>query len=291
MARRALLLLGPNLKLLGLGKKSFEEGTAILQARAVALDVTLRVCQSNAEGELLDTLFEQREWADAVLLDLGILSPRAEAVAEALKALGTFALEIDPTGKRTRSALKGTVKKTWGGDGFSAYLKALESLVPRSVVENARRIDDKRAKTMGPAARPRDVQMTEPFVERTESQPTLPLVARGKTIGRKTTSPDLPKVVAARGMVSRGDSSMVSGALSRAAVREKIAERLRGALSAQQLSTWARARWNEIQKNAPTETGQRDLIEETLQLLITGGLPGTFITDDRLIELMARLDS
>ena len=42
-------------------------------------------------------------------------------------------------------------------------------------------------------------------------------------------------------------------------IKEKISERLSGALTPAGLATWARVQWQQIQRGAPVESGQRDM--------------------------------
>jgi 3-dehydroquinate dehydratase-2 len=45
-----------------------------------------------------------------------------------------------------------------------------------------------------------------------------------------------------------------------------------------------------VQRGAPAESGQRDLLEELLQSLLLSALPPSQLSDDQLVELMTRLD-
>jgi len=74
-------------------------------------------------------------------------------------------------------------------------------------------------------------------------------------------------------------------------VRQKIAERLAGRLSPAGLATWARTHWLEVQRGAPAESGQRELLEDALQRLTLASLPASRLTDEQLIELMTELDT
>jgi 3-dehydroquinate dehydratase-2 len=87
-------------------------------------------------------------------------------------------------------------------------------------------------------------------------------------------------------------SLQIAGAelLTRALVRQKIAERLSGKLSPAGLATWARRQWLEVQRGAPAESGQRELLEDCLQSLVLSTLPASKLSDDQLIDLMAQLE-
>jgi 3-dehydroquinate dehydratase-2 len=80
------------------------------------------------------------------------------------------------------------------------------------------------------------------------------------------------------------------GFLTRAILRQKIAERLAGRLTPADLATWARRQWQEVQSGAPAESGQRELLEELLQSLLLSITPPHQLSDDQLIDFMTRLD-
>ena len=73
-------------------------------------------------------------------------------------------------------------------------------------------------------------------------------------------------------------------------MRQKIADRLAGTLSPAGLATWARGQWLEVQRGAAAESGQRELLEDSLQSLVLSAMPATRLTDGQLIELMTQLD-
>jgi 3-dehydroquinate dehydratase-2 len=91
----------------------------------------------------------------------------------------------------------------------------------------------------------------------------------GKSIGKRTVS----------GQLHIG--------LTREDVRKRIAERLSGRLSPGGLATWARQQWQELQRGAPCETGQRDRLEDVLQSLLLS--QASKASDEQLIDLMTQL--
>jgi 3-dehydroquinate dehydratase-2 len=115
-----------------------------------------------------------------------------------------------------------------------------------------------------------------------------------KTLGRKPAA-RAPANTLARKTLGRAahlaGEDEAAQLLSRALVRQKIAERLSGRLSPAGLATWARTHWLEVQRGAPAESGQRELLEDTLQRLTLSTLPASKLSDEQLIELMTQLDT
>lgn len=109
-----------------------------------------------------------------------------------------------------------------------------------------------------------------------------------KTLGRKAQAP------AASAAPSKTLGRKVKGAtpaadfLSRALVRQKIADRLAGRLTPADLATWARSKWAEVQRGAPAESGYKDLLEDSLLMLST--LPARKLSDAELVNMMTRLE-
>jgi 3-dehydroquinate dehydratase-2 len=78
--------------------------------------------------------------------------------------------------------------------------------------------------------------------------------------------------------------------LTRALVRQKIADRLSGKLTPAGLVTWARAQYLEVQRGAPAESGYRDMLEDSLQTLTLSTLPASRLSDEQLVDLMTQLE-
>jgi 3-dehydroquinate dehydratase-2 len=83
--------------------------------------------------------------------------------------------------------------------------------------------------------------------------------------------------------------SRSTSGVTRAVVRQQIANRLSGKISAGQLATWGREQWLAVDRGGPTEAGHRDLLEEVLQALALSSMPGNTLSDPELIEWMARM--
>ncbi|WP_375771323.1 3-dehydroquinate dehydratase [Archangium gephyra] len=111
-----------------------------------------------------------------------------------------------------------------------------------------------------------------------------------KTLGRKVEAP------AAAAAPSKTLGRKVPGAqgtpaanfLTRALVRQKIADRLAGRLTPAELAAWARAKWAEVQRGGPAEKGYQDMLEDSL--LTLSALPASKLSDSQLVDMMTRLE-
>lgn len=262
-----LVLHGPNLNLLGERPGDERGGTlgqlnAEIERKAAALGVSVRILQSNHEGALIDALHQARAWADAVVINPGALAHTSYVLREAIAAVGHPTIEVHLTDLRRREAwrrksvIKDVCEAQIQGKGFDSYLLALEQLA-RGKGKVAKAPAKKRK---APSAKP------------------VKAPAR-KTLGRKVQQ-----------VAEKAPALPASDFLTRALVRQKIADRLSGKLTPSGLSTWARAKWMDVQRGAPAESGQRELLEDSLQQLVLSAMPASRLSDEQLIELMAQLN-
>ncbi|HYO59009.1 type II 3-dehydroquinate dehydratase [Archangium sp.] len=111
-----------------------------------------------------------------------------------------------------------------------------------------------------------------------------------KTLGRKVAASAAPaspaKTLGRKG--ARGTPT--ADFLTRALVRQKIADRLAGRLTPAELASWARSKWTEVQRGAAAESGYRDMLEDSLQRLTLSTMPASKLSDAELVDMMARLD-
>jgi 3-dehydroquinate dehydratase II len=292
-----LVLHGPNLDLLG--RRPGDEPSLSLPAldrriadRARGLGLTVRALQSNHEGALLDALRNPGDWAEAVVLAPGLLALTSHVLREAVAGSRIPVVEVhlhDGSGKasvRRHSLLQDVCIARVVGEGPEGYLRALERLV--SAARRAAPPPAPVEKTLGRSERARPAAVPPARAERgpvasPAARASAPAPAR-KTLGRRAAQEGArlgAPVPAGRG---------APGALSRAAVRQRIADRLGGRLTPAGLSTWARTQWLELQRGAPVESGQRELLEDTLQQLLLGEQKPSRLGEDQLVELMAALD-
>jgi 3-dehydroquinate dehydratase-2 len=73
-------------------------------------------------------------------------------------------------------------------------------------------------------------------------------------------------------------------------VRERIAARLSGRATPEELAAWARGQYLALQQGAPAEEGAREQLETCLQALTLSATGKAKLKDERLVEMMAELE-
>lgn len=303
MAKRILVLHGPNLNLLGERPGdapdvtlSSVDRTLVETARAMGAEV--RTLQSNQEGTLVDALQRDRKWADAVLVDAGPLALSGHVLADALQAVALPCVELSSVRKKSVLDCDGRVI----GKGVEAYVSALQRLVaddPSGKKKPAKKAAAvktpavvQKARTLGRAAVAKTLgraSVTKGPGRAAEAK-TLGRAAETKTLGRAAPKSIGRATIQAALTEAPARSRGLDGSITRSLVREKIAERLRGSLTPSGLATWARQQFLDIERGAPAESGHRELLEDTLQQLTLSAVPASRLSDDELIELMTQLE-
>jgi 3-dehydroquinate dehydratase-2 len=134
-----LVLHGPTLQFLG-QRAGDSPGLTLaevdrrLAEKARSLGHVLRTLQSNHEGALVDALWEQRAWAEGVVLNPGPLAQGSHVLRAAVSASRMPVVEVllAPAKGRAalqrRSLLREVCAAHVAGTGAEAYLEALERL-------------------------------------------------------------------------------------------------------------------------------------------------------------------
>jgi len=300
-----LIVHGPNLNLLGEAKGdavSYAALNARLEAFARELNATVKIVQSNHEGALVDAIQGERHWADAILINPAALTHTSYSLRECLRIVGRPTIEVHLEDIRRRetwrrkSVMKDVCEAQVMGKGLLSYLDGLERLATGKYAGVRKGQSKAAAAEKAPLTAP-------PKVGAPIRTPTT------KTIGRSTIpSPEparlarevaeapapKPTKTLGRGPVlnaPRGEvlTKSFSSGITRAAVRERISARLGGKITPSALATWAREQWLNVERGAATEMGQRELLEEALQALALSATPAGQLSDNELIDLMARL--
>ncbi len=296
---RLLVLHGPNLNLLGL-REGVSGGTlkdldAALQERADELELELKVVQSNHEGVLLDTLAAEREAVDGIIINpAGLFG--SHTLKEALELVGLPAIEVLLKPPARESVVgEACVLQVYGTQGFDPYFQALETF--SSGVFTAADAGPKKTLGRKQDAAPEKAAAPAPVKSLGREAPVKSLARAAeaggpaKTLGRKGSAPVKEEAKPGK-TLGRGSKSTTPATdlLTRALVRQKISDRLAGKLTPSELATWARTQWEAVQRGAPAESGQRELLEESLQSLTLSALPKTKLSDEQLVDLLTRLD-
>lgn len=112
MAKRVLVLNGPNLNMLGTrepqtyGSQTLAdiEEMAVSDGKALGLDVTCR--QSNIEGELVTWIQQAMGTFDAIVLNPGAYSHTSIAIHDAIRAVGLPVVEVHLSNIHAREAFR-----------------------------------------------------------------------------------------------------------------------------------------------------------------------------------------
>lgn len=137
---KVLVLHGPNLNLLGerepelYGDLSLDEIDRRIVRWAAKAGVEVRSCQSNVEGELVNTIQEARSWADAIVINAGGYTHTSVAIRDAIAAVSLPAIEVHLTNPAAREEFRhvdivgGACVGVVAGFGWQSYILALEAL-------------------------------------------------------------------------------------------------------------------------------------------------------------------
>ena len=95
-----LVINGPNMNLLGTrepeiyGTDTLEELMMWLETSPSGADHSFKFFQSNHEGEIIDTLHDERHWAQGVLINPAAFTHYSYAIRDAISAVEIPAIEV-----------------------------------------------------------------------------------------------------------------------------------------------------------------------------------------------------
>jgi 3-dehydroquinate dehydratase-2 len=281
---RLLVIRGPHLELLGKRKPFEKEPTSevVDQALQQAFGnvATLKTIKGPSEAALVEQLQRQLPGVTHALVSLGALAPTAYVLREILELNGISYAEVFVASMpRTEQLRKlsvfreGAVAQVMGPAG-AVFLQAAEKLLgkasqPLKLVPSGVPI-----RTPPKAAPAAPVKKT---LGRAAPQGASANAPPAKTLGRRSEPRAAPPI-----------SSSARG-VTRAIVRQQIANRLSGKISASELATWGREQWLAVERGGATEAGQRETLAEALQALALSVAPGGQLSDPELLDLMARM--
>jgi len=143
MAKRILVLNGPNLNLLGTrepgtyGTQSLADIEKLCKDEAKSLGLSLDFRQSNYEGELVTWIQDARKTADGIVINPAAYSHTSVAIHDALRAVGLPTVEVHLTNIHTRepfrhhSYVSSVAIGVICGLGASGYRYALAALAEK----------------------------------------------------------------------------------------------------------------------------------------------------------------
>jgi 3-dehydroquinate dehydratase-2 len=138
---RLLVLHGPNLNLLGerepavYGRMTLARLNARVRDFARARGCTVRVAQSNGEGELIDLLHAARGWADGIVFNPGAYTHYSYALRDAVAAIEVPTIEVHLSDIRKRekfrrvSVIAPVCRGQVSGLGWQSYTRGIELLL------------------------------------------------------------------------------------------------------------------------------------------------------------------
>lgn len=112
MAKRILVLNGPNLNMLGTrepqtyGSQTLADIEKMIEAEASTLGLTVTCRQSNMEGELVTWIQQALGTQDAIVINPGAYSHTSVAIHDAIRAVGLPVIEVHLSNIYTREAFR-----------------------------------------------------------------------------------------------------------------------------------------------------------------------------------------
>ena len=136
-----LVINGPNLNLLGTrepeiyGTDTLEELMMWLETSPSGTDHSFKFFQSNHEGEIIDTLHDERHWAQGVLINPAAFTHYSYAIRDAISAVEIPTVEVHLSDLRKReefrqiSVISSVCVDQVSGLGKDSYLEGLNFLL------------------------------------------------------------------------------------------------------------------------------------------------------------------
>ncbi len=140
MARKILVIHGPNLNLLGerepgiYGDVSFDRLNETIMEHAEKLGLECEIFQSNHEGAIVDKLHEARKEFFGVVLNAGAYTHYSYAISDAIKAIRIPCIEVHISNIfardafRSHSVIAPVCKGSISGFGLQSYYLGITAL-------------------------------------------------------------------------------------------------------------------------------------------------------------------
>ncbi|MDD5044526.1 MAG: type II 3-dehydroquinate dehydratase [Candidatus Omnitrophica bacterium] len=139
--KKILVIHGPNLDLLGkrepevYGKTTLAKINQELEKIAKAKKVSLKIVQSNHEGEIVDLIGKNKEKFDALLINPAAYTHTSVAIRDAIAACGIPTVEVHLSNIYSReefrhnSLIAAVAKGQIAGFGINSYILGLEAAI------------------------------------------------------------------------------------------------------------------------------------------------------------------
>ena len=135
-----LVINGPNLNMLGTrepeiyGHETLEELMMWLQTSPDGVNHQFKFYQSNHEGTIIDTIQDECDWYDAMIINPGALAHYSYSIRDAIASIKRPTVEVHLTNIhsrepfRNKSVISDVCIKMICGQGKKGYLEALKLL-------------------------------------------------------------------------------------------------------------------------------------------------------------------
>jgi len=135
-----LVINGPNLNLLGerqtdiYGENTLEELMMWLETSEEGRNHDFKFYQSNHEGTIIDAIHDEREWANAIIINAGAFSHYSYAIRDAISSVAINTVEVHLSNIMERenfrkiSVLKDICLDQIYGLGKNSYIEALRKI-------------------------------------------------------------------------------------------------------------------------------------------------------------------
>ena len=133
-----LVINGPNLNMLGFrypeiyGSETLNELMIWLEKSPEAINHKFKFYQSNHEGAIIDTLHDEREWCDAIIINPGAFAHYSYAIRDAIESINRPTIEVHLSDIDNREPFRKSLVlsdvciKTISWQGKNGYLEALK---------------------------------------------------------------------------------------------------------------------------------------------------------------------
>ena len=138
-----LVINGPNLNLLGsrepeiYGKDTLDELMMWLEKNPISSKHSFKFYQSNHEGDIIDSIQDERHWANGLLLNPGAYTHYSYAIRDAISSVNIPTVEVHLSDILTReefrqtSVIKPVCIAQVSGMGKNSYMEGLKILIDK----------------------------------------------------------------------------------------------------------------------------------------------------------------